>query len=510
MQVLAMYLPQFYNVEENNLWWGDGFTDWTTVRSADKLSEEHYQPKIPQNQNYYDLMKKDIMIWQSKLMKKYSLDGLCMYHYWFKDGRKILEKPAENLLRWKDIDMPYCFSWANETWARSWSSLQSKNVWANTFEPSKITESNGVLLEQKYGMKKEWKEHFEYLLPFFQDNRYIKIDGKPVFLIYKASSIPCLVEMIDFWRHLAIASGLCGLYIIGSNCNPSSKNSIDAELYHEPVRSRIPIMEAQTLRKNYACQLEYDDVWTKILESEAEGKTYFGGFVSYDDTPRRGKEGIVIEHATPDKFKYYLTELLAKNSAHGNSVVFLNAWNEWGEGMYLEPDEKFGEKFLEAVPYAKEHYLSKKEKYEPDKKKLSYVDIEIYEGLKLQKDKFQHYLEVLDHWMLLRENNLSLESYFLKAGYLNIALYGYGILGRHLYNELYNTRINVRYIVDQQKDKIHVTSPVYLPTENIPDVDALIVSATFFYDEIYRILKAKGIRNIISLETILYENNILY
>ncbi len=505
MKVIAMYLPQFHNVKENNLWWGEGFTEWTAVKGAKKLFDGHDQPRVPQDQNYYDLLTKDTMIWQSNLMKKYSVDGMCMYHYWFKDGRRILEKPAENLLKWKDINMPFCFSWANETWARSWSNIQRKNVWANTFEFSDTDGTNGILLEQKYGSENQWKEHFEYLLPFFQDDRYIKIDGKPVFLIYKVSNIPCLSEMIDFWRRLAASFGLCGLYIIGSNCNTSTKKCIDAELYHEPVRSRNPIMEVRTQEKNNAYFLEYDDVWNQILGAEAEDKTYFGGFVNYDDTPRRGREGIIIEHGTPEKFKYYLTELLAKNSAKGNSVVFLNAWNEWGEGMYLEPDERFSEKFLAAIPYAKEHYLSKEEKYTPSKN-VAYSDMRIFENVRQQKDKFEHYLGVLDHWMLFLENNMSIEGYLLKAGYLNVGLYGYGILGRHLYKQLSNTRINVKFIIDQQKDKLHTEVPVFLPSGNIPEVDVVIVSATFFYDEIYQALKGKGVRKIISLETILYES----
>ena len=118
MKVIAMYLPQFHRVKENDEWWGEGFTEWTAVRGAKQLFNGHYQPRIPQNRNYYDLLEKDTMLWQASLMKQYGIDGMCIYHYWFKDGRKILEKPAENLLQWKDVDMPFCFSWANETWAR--------------------------------------------------------------------------------------------------------------------------------------------------------------------------------------------------------------------------------------------------------------------------------------------------------------------------------------------------------------------------------------------------------
>lgn len=123
MRVIAMYLPQFHRVKENDIWWGEGFTEWTSVRSAERLFPGHEQPHVPLHGNYYDLLQPETMRWQAELMKRFGVDGMCFYHYYFKDGRKILEKPAENLLQWKDIDMPFCFSWANESWVRSWSRL---------------------------------------------------------------------------------------------------------------------------------------------------------------------------------------------------------------------------------------------------------------------------------------------------------------------------------------------------------------------------------------------------
>ena len=205
IKVLAMYLPQFHRVKENDEWWGEGFTDWTAVKSGVPLYEEHDQPKKPLNGNYYDLLEKSTMQQQSKWMQEYKVDGLCFYHYYFKDGRKILEKPAENLLKWKDINMPYCFCWANESWARTWSNIGNKNTWSAKLEKKEISDVNGrgVLLEQKYGREDDWRKHFEYLLPFFRDERYIKIEGLPIFLIYKPSEIYCLNQMLDYWRKLA-------------------------------------------------------------------------------------------------------------------------------------------------------------------------------------------------------------------------------------------------------------------------------------------------------------------
>lgn len=133
-KAIAMYLPQFHNVKENNMWWGEGFTDWRAMECAKPLFDGHKQPKCPLNNYKYDLMDKKTMQWQADLMHKYHVYGLCFYHYWFKEGKKILEKPAENLLKWKDIDMPFCFCWANESWVRSWSKLNNQNVWASQFE----------------------------------------------------------------------------------------------------------------------------------------------------------------------------------------------------------------------------------------------------------------------------------------------------------------------------------------------------------------------------------------
>lgn len=160
MKIIAMYLPQFHTVKENNEWWGEGFTDWVSARNAIKLFENHYQPHIPFNEYYYDLLQKETMLWQANLMKQYGIDGACMYHYWFKDGRQILEKPAENLLRWQDVDMPYCFCWANETWARSWTKMENVNVWTDLCEDKKGKQENAILLEQKYGEEKEWEKSF--------------------------------------------------------------------------------------------------------------------------------------------------------------------------------------------------------------------------------------------------------------------------------------------------------------------------------------------------------------
>lgn len=497
IQILAMYLPQFYRTKENDEWWGDGFTDWDSAKNARPLFENHYQPHIPLNNNFYNLMQRETMQWQADLMARYGVDGMCIYHYWFKDGKKILEKPVENLLEWKDIKMPFCFCWANESWIKSWSKLRNANVWLNSDISDEIQDDDGILLDQKYGFEEQWKEHFEYLLPFFKDNRYIRLNNKPVFLIYKSAQIPCLADMMDAWKRLARESGLEGLYIIGAHCDSRAQRIVDAELYHEPAYSRRELIDYKEI--NGTIRIEYDDIWNIILNSKRKIKTYFGGFTGYDDTPRRGIDGIVIENATPEKFEKYLIELIAKNRASGNEFVFINAWNEWGEGMHLEPDQKYGTAFLEAVASAKSSILSK-EDYHDGQTNDPYI-----EYLKNNVEKFESYLNLLDSWMILRENGISLCRYLEINKICRVVIYGWGIFGRHLLEELSGSSIDIVGIIDRQKSKIHTGYTSFLPSDKLPEFDAMIVSSYYFIEEIKNNYSDKGYR-IISIETLINES----
>lgn len=498
MRVFAMFLPQFHRVKENDEWWGEGFTDWVSTKKAKPLFGGHYQPHVPMNANYYDLSEKHTMLWQATLMKKYGVDGMCIYHYWFKDGRQILQKPAENLLQWKDVDMPFCFYWANETWARSWSNIQNVNTWSDMQEKDGSNQEKSILLEQTYGELKEWKEHFEYFLPFFKDERYIKIDGKPLVLIYRIADIPCLQEMISYWRQLAYEEGLEGLYIIGARANEMVTDEVDAFLIHEPAYS----MGRLELNKfnNTEQKIDYCEVWDKLLSSARfERKTFYCGFSGYDDTPRRGKNGTVINHATPYLFHKYMKRLFAKSESEGNDIVFLNAWNEWGEGMHLEPDELFKEAYLQALKNAKEEY-----------KNLSFegnlsVNNEMMKELRAvqkQSDKYEKYLNLMDVWMNLREASISLDSYFLAHHYARVAIYGYGILGRHMESELCGTDINLVGIIDKKKEKLQTKLPVYSPEETLPEMDVLVITSYFFYNEIVKELGERPFK-IIPIDTII-------
>ena len=194
MKIIAFYLPQFHTIPENDEWWGEGFTEWSNVKAAKQLFENHRQPRVPLDNKYYNLLDRDTLAWQIELAKKYGVYGFCFYHYYF-DGHMLLEKPMEIMRNDPTLNIPYCISWANENWTNAWKA--DGNV--------------KTLIQQTYGDKGQWRAHFEYLLPFFKDENYIKEDNRPFFVIYRPEIIPCLNEMLDYWNQLAIENGFCGM-----------------------------------------------------------------------------------------------------------------------------------------------------------------------------------------------------------------------------------------------------------------------------------------------------------
>lgn len=482
MKILAMYLPQFHRVKENDEWWGEGFTDWEPTKKAEPICDGHYQPHIPLNKNYYDLLQKQTMQWQADLMHKYGIDGMCIYHYYFKEGRKILEKPAENLLEWTDIDMPFCFYWANESWKRSWSNIPNANVWQSDDEKPEDSSDSGLLLDQQYGDEKDWIEHFEYLLPFFKDSRYIKIGEKPVIIIYRTSQVTCLGEMLECWKRLAIENGLSGIYVMGAYANAAARRYLDGVLYHEPPNTMVSLREAGVGKSAYS--ITYKTIMEAVLkEPKLDITTYFSCFTGFDDTPRRGKRGNALVGVTPELYQEFLSRTIAKNQVAGNEFTFINAWNEWGEGMHLEPDEKYGYSFLEATLDAKKGFDKYINEYS------GFLD-EHNEYLYLQEkaDKFEQYTRVLDRWMELRELGVNICEYFSGNRIKNIAIYGYGNFGRHLHWEIKRNNVNLDYIIDQQGQKLSDEIKIYYPSDNLPDTDLIVITTFWISSEIKKIL----------------------
>ena len=351
MKIIAFYLPQFHNIPENDEWWGDGFTEWTNVKKAKPLFDGHEQPLIPLNNNYYNLLEKETVVWQTKLMNEYGVDGMIYYHYYF-CGKKLLEKPAENLLKDKTINQPFFFCWANHSWIRSWNGTSE------------------VLVEQKYGTENDWKEHFEYLLQFFKDERYEKRKNKPLLMIFK-SDFPEKNAMLDYFNTECIKHGFDGICIIETYHGQSYPNGLE-ELKNNKSKCTefIFLREPAMALTMYIDSIKYKPKWInmKLKEFFAKKKllsyvrTYDGNtlydimlnykiestlipgvFFQWDNTPRHSFRGYIISSPEREKFNEYIKKI------KGCEYLFINAWNEWAEGMILEPTEQNKFKYLEWI-----------------------------------------------------------------------------------------------------------------------------------------------------------------
>lgn len=516
VKAIAMYLPQFHETKENNEWWGQGYTEWIAVKKAKPLYEGHYQPHVPLNDNYYNLLEKKTMEWQAELARESDLYGFCFYHYWFKDGRRVLEKPAENLLEWTDIDMKFCFSWANESWVRTWSNVKGGNTWINDENNSSRegADENGVLLDQQYGTEKDWKEHFEYLLPFFKDDRYIKIEGKPVFMIYRPELVDCMDEMLACWKRWAKENGLPGVYIMCANCAENIWSEVDARYIQEFNYSysidTVPTVKAVSWDKG-VLTYDYDVLWENLINRQYDigEKVYLGACVNFDCTPRHGKKGNISIGATPEKFARYFEELCKKSIRRNNEYVFINAWNEWGEGMHLEPDTKDGQGYLDAVKIALANANRdyKRLAYERDLKEElnagNSVSLERYNYMCARSKKFTSYFNLFDSWFNAKEENRTVDELLLKHGIKTIAIYGMGKVGKHFAFELKDSKVSIKYIIDQKSlgDVIDGV-PVYTLADTLPAVDAIIVTVVFDFDNIKSKLEEYCKYPIISLDEI--------
>ena len=362
---IAMYLPQYHSIPENDEFWGKGFTDWVTVKNATPLYKGHNEPRVPKGGKYYDLSREEDVRWQCELAKKYGIDGLGIYHYWFNNEKNLLTKPAEIILENKDIDMDFFFAWDNCNWKRSWSNVEG-NVWAPSMEQGKKKKGEPVVLVPYIiGEEPDWVNHYNWLRPYFLDKRYIKKDNKPLFIIFNYSEQ--IGRMCACWNELAKKDGLDGVFFIfryGEQYNIPVK---EYKFKYEPLFSgwRQPLNLWQILEGKIKRVLgleigpqkyDYDLIWEAILENARnmrEKEMFHGAFVSYDDTPRRGRRGKVVLDSSPTKFQHYLSELIRISEEQGKEFVFITAWNEWGEGAYFEPDEMVGFSYLEALRQVK-------------------------------------------------------------------------------------------------------------------------------------------------------------
>lgn len=333
MKLIAHYLPQFHEIPENNDAWGNGFTEWVNVKRAKKIFGNQYQPREPLNDNYYSLLDIRTMEWQADLANEAGIYGFCFYHYWF-NGRMVLEKPVLKLLSNRSVNMRYCFAWANEPWTKTWHGAGGDKE---------------ILIPQKYGMQEEWERHYQYFLPYFKDDRYIKENHSPMLLIYRLRNIPEFNQMIRYWNRRAVEDGFHGIYLVSMNVGREHvwmSRWVDATVDFEPNTTKYELYGGTGGNQKI---LDYDAICRKMLE-KPHAKNYFRTlFVDYDDTPRRGECGIYTVNASPEKFGRYLSESIALSLGEGNEYLFLNAWNEWGESNYLEPDKRWQYDYLREI-----------------------------------------------------------------------------------------------------------------------------------------------------------------
>lgn len=358
-KIIAMYLPQYHRIPENDKFWGEGFTDWVTVQNAKPLFDGHQQPRAPFNNNYYDLSQKESITWQAKLAKEYGVYGFGIYHYWFNNDQNLLSKPAEIIRDNNDININYFFAWDNISWKRSWSGVKDAYSWAPAYE-KKHDKGPAVLVQYILGNEQDWKLHYDYLKTFFKDNRYIKKDNKPVFAILHYNQT--IAKMCAYWNDLAIKDGFNGICPVFRYDKKENTPDSEYKYMYEPlfsgwtghnIYSKIINKIGNYKRLHFGPRiLSYDRIWKRILKmAEKNDSPYIfsGAFVSYDDTPRRSKKGIIVKGGNPEQFKMYMSELMKITSKHNKDFIFLTAWNEWGEGAYLEPDVNNNIAYLEVI-----------------------------------------------------------------------------------------------------------------------------------------------------------------
>jgi lipopolysaccharide biosynthesis protein len=329
-RVLAFYLPQFHPIAENDEWWGKGFTEWTNVVQAKPLFDGHLQPRLPAHLGFYDLRVPEVRAKQAEMAREHGIEGFCYWHYWF-EGKRLLERPALEVLASGEPDFPFCFCWANETWSRRW-----------------LGEERDILLKQGYSAEDDLA-HIRWLLEAFADPRYVQIDGRPVFGVYRPGDLPDPRRTTELWRSECVRAGLPEPFLLGVTAHAQQDwraVGFDGNVDFEPQLGVLPGPMDDGL-KIY----DYTAARKRMTGRERDYPYYPTVFVSWDNTPRRGENGIVFINATPEAFAEGVREACAfvADRPAEHRVVFVNAWNEWAEGNCLEPDQERGLSYLVAL-----------------------------------------------------------------------------------------------------------------------------------------------------------------
>ena len=349
-QILAYYLPQFHPFPENDEWWGKGFTEWTNVGNAKPLFWGHYQPKVPADLGYYDLRIPEIRKQQVELAKAAGVMGFCYWHYWFGNKRQLLNEIIDEVIESGSPDFPFCFGWANESW--------KAKIWNNNGQGDR------TLIEQTYGGELDYKEQFEYVLKAFKDKRYIKVDNKPVFLIYKPQLLPA--DFTGYWQKWAKENGFDGIYFIarimsGDNTSDLEKKGLyvytyerQAELFLRSSKIKQFFIKLISKARGSRVILDYKSCINSFTnEKEDIKENYIPSLLPcWDHSPRSKRNSFILHKCEPKYFYEHALKVLRLVKKKENKMIFLKSWNEWGEGNYMEPDLKYGKGYIEALSKA--------------------------------------------------------------------------------------------------------------------------------------------------------------
>lgn len=340
-RVIAFYLPQYFPIPENDEWHGKGFTEWTNVTKAKPLFKGHYQPILPSELGFYDLRVPESRKAQADLAEEYGVEAFCYWHYWFGEGKRILERPFNEVLESGEPDFPFCLAWANASWTGIWYGMQ-----------------DNMLLEQKYLGESDDEKHFYTVLKAFKDKRYLRVNNKPLFFVYDPTAHPNMQNFMYLWQRLAIKEGLDGIFFVGATRNDENLIGFDGTAHIDPFESpkQSKINKIISFIKcrlfNYPRRIiEYDDVIEFLHKKQLKENEFPVITPNWDNTARSGKRGSVIVNSDPAKFDLMVRNTLEKikDRPASEKIIFVEAWNEWAEGNYLEPDIKYGRGFLEVI-----------------------------------------------------------------------------------------------------------------------------------------------------------------
>ena len=342
-RLIAFYLPQFHPIPENDLWWGKGFTEWTNVTKAAPLFAGHYQPHLPTDLGFYDLRLREVRHEQIALAKQYGVDGFCYHYYWF-SGKRLLNRPLDDMLADPASDMPFCLCWANENWTRRWDAAEHE-----------------VLIAQEYRAEDDLG-FIQSIEPFLRDPRHIRVDGAPLLIVYRPQHMPDPKRSVAVWRDYCATVGIGPIHVCSALTHGNedyAQFGCDSGVEFPPHNLRVGNINPSVnffapFRGNV---MDFRDIARSYLDHGYPGGRVFKTvFPSWDNTARTGERALAVVNATPDNYAWWLGKTLEKtvrDNPDRDRLVFINAWNEWAEGCHLEPDRRYGRAYLEATLKAK-------------------------------------------------------------------------------------------------------------------------------------------------------------